>query len=184
MLTLLVGVLLGLFCRPKRLPERVVDIQRDTTIVHDTVEIERPVEIERHTKETLYVHVTDTLHVHDTLYVGLVMESKTYKGEDYMARVSGYMPMLDYIEVYPKTVYVREVQTVAAPERPFYVLDFGLNAGRGVTPYIAPNLGLEVGYKRWSVTGEAGLELGIDNRVLQNPVFYYELGFRYALIKR
>jgi hypothetical protein len=42
----------------------------------------------------------------------LSRESREYKGEDYFARVSGYDPTLDFIEVYPKTTSITNTERV------------------------------------------------------------------------
>jgi hypothetical protein len=36
------------------------------------------------------------------------IEKKIYKGEDYLAEISGYKANLDRIEVYPKTTIIKE----------------------------------------------------------------------------
>ena len=109
-LVLVVGIVIGLLCRPHRI-ERVVDIQRDTTFIVDTHIIEKPVLVEKRVTDTMYYAVHDTTRVKDTLYVALPREEKTYKGEDYLARISGFQPNLDYIETYPKTTTITEIQT-------------------------------------------------------------------------
>lgn len=110
-LLLILGFVIGILCRPHRI-ERVVDIQRDTTFIRDTHIIEKPVLVEKRVTDTMYYAVHDTTRVKDTLYVALPREEKTYKGEDYLARVSGYMPSLDYIETYPKTTIITNTQSV------------------------------------------------------------------------
>lgn len=109
-LLLILGIVIGFLCRPHRI-ERVVDIQRDTTFVIDTHVIEKPVLVEKRVTDTMYYAVHDTTRVKDTLYVALPREEKTYQGEDYLARISGFQPSLDYIETYPKTTYITEIQT-------------------------------------------------------------------------
>lgn len=109
-LLLVLGFVIGILCRPHRI-ERVVDIQRDTTFIVDTHIIEKPVLVEKRVTDTMYYAVHDTTRVKDTLYVALPREEKTYQGEDYLARISGFQPSLDYIETYPKTTYITEIQT-------------------------------------------------------------------------
>ncbi len=103
----LVGLLIGLICRPKQYVETTI-VQRDTTIVRDTLTIAKPVAVTKVRKDTILVYLTDTIKIKDTLYVALPMETKTYKGEEYYAEVSGYRPSLDVIQVYPKTEYITE----------------------------------------------------------------------------
>ena len=108
-LTLLVFIG-GCFCGHRLAKgKKIVEIQRDTTYIHDTTRIESPPEIKYvKTTDTLLVRVTDTLMIHDTTYLVLHKEEKEYRGEDYYAKVSGYRPSLDVIEVYPKTTIIRE----------------------------------------------------------------------------
>ena len=110
---LIVGIVIGWVCRPKRV-ERVIDVQRDTITKIDTHVIEKPKLIERRVRDTVYVaiQVHDTTTINDTLYMKLAFETKTYKGEDYLAKVAGYNPSLYYIEVYPKTVTITQTQSV------------------------------------------------------------------------
>ena len=115
-LILVVGFVIGILCRPHRI-ERVVDIQRDTTFLIDTHIIENPVLVEKYTKDTLLVAVHDTTRIHDTLYIALPMEKKIYKGEDYLAEISGYKANLDRIEVYPKTTTITETITQSVTNR-------------------------------------------------------------------
>ena len=107
-LLLILGFVIGILCRPHRI-ERVVDIQRDTTFIVDTHIIEKPILIERTYYDSLYVAVRDTIHIKDSIFVALPIEKKIYKGEDYLAEISGYKAVLERIEVYPKATIIREV---------------------------------------------------------------------------
>lgn len=113
-LLLIIGFVTGIVCRPHRI-EKVVDIQRDTITKTDTHIVEKPIPKEMRITDTMYVAVTDTIRQRDTLYMRLEFETKTYKGEDYLAKVSGYNPSLYYIEVYPKTKIVTEKVTSYRP---------------------------------------------------------------------
>ena len=117
-LLLILGIVIGILCRPHRI-ERVVDIQRDTTILIDTHIVEKPVLVEKYIQDSLLVAVHDTTIVNDTIFVALPIESKTYKGEEYYAEVSGYKPSLDLIQVYPKTEYITETQKEFIRQRNF-----------------------------------------------------------------
>mgnify|MGYP005610802723 CR=1 FL=1 len=132
-LVLVVGFVIGILCRPHRI-ERVVDIQRDTTIIVDTHIIEKPVLVEKRVTDTMYYAVHDTTRVKDTLYVALPREEKTYQGEDYLARISGFQPNLDYIETYPKTTTITETITQTVTNR--NALGLGLEANYINSPYI------------------------------------------------
>ena len=56
----------------------------------------------------------------------LQKEVKEYKGEEYFAKVSGYRPSLDYIEVYPKTTIITKTERMA-PDKNKVAL--GINVG-------------------------------------------------------
>ena len=132
-LLLILGFVIGILCRPHRI-ERVVDIQRDTTFIRDTHIIEKPVLVEQTSKETLLVEVHDTTRIHDTLYIALPMEKRIYKGEDYLAEISGYKPSLDRIEVYPKNTIITETITQSVTNR--NALGLGLEMNYTSYPYI------------------------------------------------
>ena len=81
----LVGLLIGLICRPKQYVETTI-VQRDTTVVRDTLTIAKPVAVTKVRKDTILVYVTDTVRMKDTLFIALPMETKTYKGKIIMPR--------------------------------------------------------------------------------------------------
>jgi S-adenosylmethionine:tRNA-ribosyltransferase-isomerase (queuine synthetase) len=108
---LIAGVwLIGFSCGKRHFRE-VTKLATDTLIVVDTHVIEKPVLVERTSKETLLVAVHDTTIINDTIHVPIPIEKKIYKGEDYLAEISGYKASLDRIEVYPKTTTITKIQT-------------------------------------------------------------------------
>lgn len=127
-IVLLVGAVIGWLCRPKHI-ERVVDIQRDTITKIDTHVVEKPVLKEKRVTDTVFVaiEVHDTTTINDTLYMRLEFETKTYQGEDYLAKVSGYNPSLYYIETYPKTKVIKESVTQSVTNR--NTLGVGIEVG-------------------------------------------------------
>lgn len=127
-LLLILGFVIGIICKPRRI-ERVVDIQRDTITKIDTHVIEKPVLKETRVVDTVYVaiEVHDTTTINDTLYMRLEFETKTYKGENYLAKVSGYNPSLYYIEVYPKTKVIKESVTQSVTNRNALGIGFEMN---------------------------------------------------------
>lgn len=105
------GIVIGLlFHYDEHFRDEVQMIQIDTLV--ETIIIEKPIEVEKMVKEVVYVYVHDTTVICDSVFVPLMIESKTYKSEDYLAKVSGYMPSLDYIEVYPKTQVITQTKTL------------------------------------------------------------------------
>lgn len=115
---LVVGFVIGLLCRPKQYVETTI-IERDTTYVTDTHTIEKPVPVTRVVRDTILVLVTDTLHLRDSIFITLPKETKTYKGEEYYAEVSGYKPNLDVIKVYPKTELITETRREIVRQKNF-----------------------------------------------------------------
>ena len=106
-LLLIIGFVVGLLFRPRHLNEPTTEIREVVRV--DTITIEKPSEtrIERLT-ETINVVVSDTIRLKDTLYVQLPLQKRVYKRDDFYAEVVGYEPRLTKIQVYPKTVYVKE----------------------------------------------------------------------------
>lgn len=115
---LVVGIVAGLLCRPKGCSSTTI-VQRDTTIVRDTITIEKPIPVSKIVTDTMLVVVRDTIRIKDTLYISLPREKKVYNDEEYYAEVSGYMPSLDVIQVYPKTKFVTETQRETVRQRNF-----------------------------------------------------------------
>ena len=113
---LVMGIAVGLLCRRTEYVETII-VQRDTTVVVDTHIVEKPVPVRVTVTDTMYVVVTDTVRINDTLYVGLPLERKEYRRDEFYAVVSGYNPMLIHMEVYPKTVYVTEKQRETVSQR-------------------------------------------------------------------
>lgn len=112
----------------------------DTITYHDTIVHYKPKYVDRIVLEEIYVKDTT-----------IVREQVQYCDTDYMAYVSGVMPVLDSIKVYPKTTLIRDSVVVI---RDNYIkkkpspIDFGLNVGYGVTPKgLQPYIGIGVRIK-------------------------------------
>lgn len=133
---LVLGIVIGLLCRVHHFRDTTQMVQTDTLWMHDTITIEKPVPIEQTRKDTLLVEVHDTTRIHDTLYVALPMESKTYKGEDYLAEISGYNASLDRIEVYPKQVVISKTETTTEYLTKKNAIGVGLEVNYITSPYI------------------------------------------------
>jgi hypothetical protein len=110
-LLLILGFVLGLMCKKDHIRE-VTKMVTDTLVVVDTHIIEKPVLVERTSEDTLLIAVHDTTIINDTIFVPIPIEKKIYKGEDYLAEISGYRANLDRIEVYPKTTIVTQTKSV------------------------------------------------------------------------
>lgn len=133
---LVLGIVIGILCRVHHFRDTTKKNQTDTLWRFDTIVIEKPVVVERTSKETLYVAVHDTTRIHDTLYMTLPMESKIYKGEDYLAEISGYNANLDRIEVYPKTEVISKTETTTEYLTKKNAIVVGLEVNYITSPYI------------------------------------------------
>ena len=87
-------------------------LQVDTVIRYDTIIVEKPVLVEQTYYDSLYIAVRDTIRIKDSIFVALPIERKIYKGEDYLAEISGYKANLERIEVYPKTTTISKTETI------------------------------------------------------------------------
>lgn len=126
-----------------------VSVSADTLWVHDTIFRDRPVPVEIRRIDTLLVSVSDTVMLHDTAYVMLPTEQRVYCDSTYRAVISGYMPVLDTIAVYPVSRHITTVKTVEVPCRKRWGI--GVQAGYGMyldagRPGFAPYVGIGVSY--------------------------------------
>lgn len=118
---LVIGFVIGLTCRKTEYVETTI-VERDTTVVVDTHIVEKPVPYKVTVTDTLLKEVTDTVRLNDTLYVRLPLEKREYRRDEFYAVVAGYEPRLIHMEVYPKTVYVTEVQKQIVRQRNYFSL--------------------------------------------------------------
>lgn len=137
------GWLAGRRSRPA-VPESSVRVlaRSDTMVVRTSLRIDKPVPLTSRVMDTMLVAVSDTMRLRDTVYLRLPREEKIYQGDDYRAQVSGCLPELDWIEVFPKTKTITtDFVTTTRPKR----WGIGIQAGYGAhldagevafTPYI------------------------------------------------
>lgn len=184
---LLIGVwLIGYIIGRNHSPDVLEKVQIDTLVRHDTIRAESPVEI-RHIKttDTLILPITDTLRVRDTVYLVLNRQIKEYRDSLFYARISGYDPTLDFIEVYPRTTTISKTETVTQKPSPWrYGIYVGLDYGVMWRKYITPNVGAEVGYKRLTLGAECGVSLGLINSTIEAPMPYLQASIKYRLAGR
>lgn len=133
-------------CNPPKVEIQIRE-KIDTLIVVDTIRITEPVEVFREVRDTMWVDVGDIIVVHDTTFIPLPREYVTYQDTSYKAVVSGFVPRLEEIEVYPKTQYItiqtEKTRTVTKPTR----FGVGVQAGYGVTPKgFQPYVGVGISY--------------------------------------
>ena len=146
---ILVGLLflaLGYFWGYKTTtPERVEIVQQDTiTIVKiDTIPFPQPIPYK------VEIVRNDTIYINDTIYVALPIEIKEYQAEEYYAKISGYKPNLDYIEVFQKETikYINTTEKVYSKPKKWGV---GVQLGAGIVigdkVQLKPYLGLGLSY--------------------------------------
>lgn len=161
-------------------------LQVDTLVWHDTIRVSGPVEIRSiRTTDTLIVPIIDTLRVRDTVYLVMNRQIKEYRDSLYYARVSGYDPSLDYIEVYPKTTTISKMETTTQKSSPWrYGVDVGLDYGMVWGKYITPNIGAEIGYKKLTLGVECGVNMSIVNSAIETSTPYLQASIKYKLTGR
>lgn len=124
-----------------------IETVTDTLRITDTLLVEKPVPVEVRVVDTMLVAVTDTIRLSDTVYLRLPREIKQYEDSLYRAQVSGYRPELDWIEVYPQTIYLTKVVKTQDVKR----WGIGVQAGYGACASggqvrLAPYLGVGISY--------------------------------------
>lgn len=133
-------------------------VRRDTLIIRDTLRISRPVPVREEVVRYVTVRVRDSSNLAnigkdsadvltaDTAQtVVLPITQQVYRDTAYTAWVSGYAVALDSIEVYPRTLIVRQTALPAAKPRRWSV---GVQGGYGLTPKgLQPYVGVGVGFR-------------------------------------
>ena len=161
-------------------------MQTDTLIVRDTIReiIPQPTKVVENVTP-IYVPMLDTVRVKDTVYLALQSQKKIYKEDDFYAEVSGYRVNIDYIEVYPTVTTITKTETVIEKASPWrFNVVVGVDYGRMEERYVTPNIGAEIGWKRWSVTASAGARMMVREGNTLAPIPYAEAGVRYRIVAR
>ena len=153
----------------RRAESAVHPVRRDTLIIRDTLRVSRPVPVRE--EVVRYVTVTlpsaparpDSSNSNSSNLANIGKDSadvlpaapgdhaqtvmlpitqQVYRDTAYTAWVSGYSPQLDSIEVYPRTLIVRQTALPAAKPRRW---SFGIQAGYGYTPKgVQPYVGIGI----------------------------------------
>jgi hypothetical protein len=117
---IVIGVAVGLYVR-EWFQGGEITKSSDTTYVKETLRVPYPIEVNRFKDQSIMMiplwlksekKVKDTVVVNDTVFLSVHREFKEYRGASYFARVSGYSPSLDYIEVYPETKVITNTERV------------------------------------------------------------------------
>ena len=104
----------------------VETIRQDTLIVRDTLKFYKPKPIYIESElDTLYIESIDSTVVMEKEY-------KVYKDSTYEARISGFQPNLDYISVFPKTIYVTKEKVSYIEKKKHFHHGLQLGVGFGV----------------------------------------------------
>lgn len=105
-------------------------VKSDTTIVIDTNLYMNPlpVNVEINITDTIEVPVSNIILISDSL-MALPKTIKTFEDEGYKMQISGYDPVLDWIEVYPSTKFIESESLVRKPARRWGI---GIQAGYGL----------------------------------------------------
>ena len=149
-------------------------VRRDTLIIRDTLRISRPVPVREEVvryitltrpptparpdssnsdssnlanigKDSADVLTAADHFIDAAQTVVLPITQKMYRDSSYTAWVSGYAAALDSIEVYPRTLIVRQTAPPAAKPRRWSV---GVQGGYGLTPKgLQPYVGVGVGFR-------------------------------------
>lgn len=130
-------------------------VRCDTLIIRDTLRIDHPVPVREEVVRYVTVRVRDSSNLAnigkdsadvltaDTAQtVVLPITQQVYRDTAYTAWVSGYAVALDSIEVYPRTLIVRQTAPPADKPRRW---SMGVQAGYGLTPKgLQPYVGVGV----------------------------------------
>ena len=126
---IVIGVAVGLYVR-EWFQGGEITKSSDTTYVKEILRVPYPIEVNRFKDQSIMMiplwlksekEVKDTVVVNDTVFISVHMEFKEYRGDSYFARVSGYSPSLDYIEVYPETKVVTNTERLVPPKNSLWL---------------------------------------------------------------
>lgn len=123
LIVLLTGTMIYLFQNPKvEYKEKVVEKTR-------TITINNPVPVNTYiSKPVLIPFETEKVIVqNDTTYIVLDREVKEYRDSTYYARISGYDPKLEQLDIYQKTIEKTIEKTIY--KKPMVTLSLGATAG-------------------------------------------------------
>lgn len=125
------------------------------TVRYDTLRT-KPRKINKvinHTKanDSLFVDnkpTNDSLKLFRELVIPIVQ--KTYQTEQYKAIIEGYNPEIISMEVYPKTVYINNTQTITKYLKPKFAVTVGPSIGYGNKQFQVNYINVTFGWVLWS----------------------------------
>lgn len=182
----------GYFVGTKHLRDEMKMVQRDTVVRYDTMRYSR-LELVTNTNVLkipkidvpkltfLDVEKVDTIYKDNVMYV-------TYPRENYYANVkdveiwySGIDSTIDSLNVVQKTQNIRETQVIK-PSSWRLGCDVGLDYGDQGSRFFAPNLGLEIAYRKIVIRAESGIQVSFQNGQPQLPQLYWKAGIKYRFV--
>lgn len=187
---ILVGAwLFGCWMGVHHFRDEVKMFQRDTVTVYDTMRYSR-IELTRNAC-TLKIPKIDVPNLAfldvekvDTIYKDNVMHL-TYPRENYYTKAkdveiwhSGIDSTIDSLNVVQKTQNIVDVHTVK-PSSWRVGCDIGLDCGEMGNQFCAPNLGMEISYRKLSLRAEGGVFLSFQNGQPMLPLLYWKAGLKY-----
>lgn len=192
---MVVGVVIGCLLPDYHFRDEVNIAQRDTIVRYDTIRYSR-LELSSGThkldipsiggREYVFFDIErlDTVYRDNVQYIVYPREHFYTETEDVQIWHSGIDSKIDSLNVFRKRYDISTTITQERVKNWRFGLDLGVDVGKGYQPYIAPNLTAEIGFKKWSVTGEVGCSLDVQEHNVLVPALYYQVGLRYSLIQR
>lgn len=157
---LLVALIISLTNR-KEVVKEVVTNDTVRTVKLDTLRVPEPIFL----RDT----IVDTIYLENGLK--LPVSQRFYKGENYNAWISGYMPSLDSINIFTRNEIVTVTKTITQEKkrRLEVFVSGGVTAGKGI---FIPNINIDISTRNRMVFG-AGVGL-YDKQ----PVYTAKIGYR------
>lgn len=192
---MVVGVVIGCLLPDYHFRDEVKMLQRDTIVRFDTIRYSR-LELVTNSNALkipkvdvpklafLDVEKVDTIYKDNVMYLTYPREHFYTETEDVQIWHSGIDSKIDSLNVFRKRYDISTTTTQERVKNWRFGLDLGVDVGKGYQPYVAPNLTAEIGFKKWSVTGEVGCSLDVQEHNVLVPALYYQVGLRYSLIQR
>ena len=139
----LIALLVFDFCKSNRhvCERNAPSAKIDTVVIHDTLHIAKPISVESAVVRIDTIRVKDA---NDTIYISapIPITQMRYTDSTYTAWVSGYIPSLDSIYVYPK----RKIITTTIRPKPKR-WGVGVHSGVGITTKgVQPYIGIGISY--------------------------------------
>lgn len=187
---ILVGAwLFGCWMGVHHFRDEVKMVQRDTIVRYDTTRYSR-LELVTNSNALkipkidvpklafLDVEKVDTIYKDNVMYLTYPRENYYTKAKDVEIWHSGIDSTIDSLNVVQKTQNIVDVHTVK-PSSWRVGCDIGLDCGEMGNQFCAPNLGMEISYRKLSLRAEGGVFLSFQNGQPMLPLLYWKAGLKY-----